>query len=990
MLLHHLVRRVFAASLCLLLVISLTAVAHRDACAQDSALDFHGGTVAPRLRESSPVTFPQAAMDADVQADVVVRIDIEEDGSVSDVRALQLVIFSYDQDDELYEEELPVDEDEWGFVDAAISAASTYRFSPAREITEEHPDGNPVPSRIAWRIGFVIYYTETTTEMVVETAAGPPTGVNTHSQPAASDVSVASQPAAAPAVVSGPQAAPESAPVSVSGYIRRRGTRQAVVFADVNARRAASPADEVPAEVVDAAADTDSGASAPTEIQAEADERGYFELRGMEPGSWRVSFVVAGELVHEENIEVDAGRRLERTWYVNVAAEDLFRSRTTARAVVEEVSRLEIVAADVADVAGTDGDVVKAVNNFPGVHRPPFGTTPFGRGSLPIRGSSPEATSVYVDGVRVPILYHFGGLRTIIPAEMVDAIDFHPGGFGASWGRATGGLINLNTRVAGTEGVHGHVDVNVFEAGLRLEAAISDQVAVFGAVRRSYAGDILRPVLRKIDSLDFDGYPRFWDFQFGVTSRRGPGSSLTFLFIGADDLLDVSIDDGDEQEDDAQFNRQYLRTVFQSLSLSWTERLTPTLHNQLTLSFSRPQVTLDIGGENTLQVFEQDKAVSIGLREAITWLPHDGLRLRVGVDILGRFGEFVYDSPVALQERDDPTASLTSRTYSGEERYEELNAAVYVEVETEVAPGLTVVPGLRAEYYDAFATTTVEPRLALRYAIDEQLAVTASGGLYHRSPDRNELRVEGGNPDLKIERAAHYGLGADFVSVDGFRLNAGVFYKSLSRLPATSNRIPESENVDDGETGEGTGEAGEQREAYYLESTQRGRAYGFELLLRYDGELPLSGWVSYTLSQAERRDGRGSWFPFSYDQTHIATFVLDGSLPRSWSLGARWRYTTGRPYTQRTGSATDVTTGVRHIALSPDVNTLRLQAFHQLDIRVAKDFTFKRWSLSTYINFNNVYNRSNQEVIVYPSGGGEDTIVTGLPFIPAFGVRAEW
>ena len=964
------VRCVIAALLCSI------AIAVSSASAQTPRPDFAGGTTAPRLERSVPVHFPQAAIDDDVQADVVVQIDIEADGSVSDVRALELVLFTYDQNDELIEEVLPIEEDEWGFVDAAIAAALDYTFVPAGEINDEFPEGRAVASRIAWRIGFIVYYTETTAE--ISTSSTENQGATGDSTPASQPTDADSRPAETQ-VISEPAAAPAVEPLSISGRLRRRGTREAVVFAIVSA----SPYGADGREPV-----------AGERVQTEADERGYFELRGLAAGTWTLSFAVANELVHEEQIEVVSGERVERTWYVNVAAEDLFRSRTTTNAVVEEVTRLEIQAAEVAEIAGTDGDVVKAVNNFPGVHRPPFGTSPFGRGSLPIRGSSPEATNVYVDGVRVPILYHFGGLRTIIPAEMVERIEFQPGGFGAAWGRATGGVINLRSRAASRDGFHGHVDVNVYEAGLRLEAAVSDQVAVFGAIRRSYAGDVLRPVLEKVESLDFQGYPRFWDYQFGLTSNRGAGSSLSFIFLGADDLLDVTIDDNDDNQEDSEFNRQYLRTVFQSLALTWSERIGPKLHNEFTVSFSRPQVTLDIGGENTLQVFEQDKSVAIGMREAVTWIHNEEFRLRFGADILARFGEFVYDSPVALQELDDPTASLLGPTYEGAERYEEINAALYVEAETAVFDSLTVVPGLRAEYYDAFDAMVLEPRLALRYAVDEQLNITAATGLYHRSPDRSELRKNGGNPDLLLERATHYVLGANFAQVDGFRLDASIFYKALSRVPAPSSRGRENDEVEGEEaveTGENEGvSSGEDDDAFFLESTQRGRAYGFELLLRYDGELPITGWISYTLSRAVRRGSDGRWYPFSYDQTHIATFVLDGKLPRNWSLGARWRYTTGRPYTQRIGSATNVNTGVRHSALSDDVNGLRLQPFHQLDIRVAKDFVFRRWVLSTYINFNNVYNRVNQELIIYPSGAGEDTVVTGLPFIPAFGIRAEW
>jgi len=37
-------------------------------------------------------------------------------------------------------------------------------------------------------------------------------------------------------------------------------------------------------------------------------------------------------------------------------------------------------------------------------------------------------------------------------------------------------------------------------------------------------------------------------------------------------------------------------------------------------------------------------------------------------------------------------------------------------------------------------------------------------------------------------------------------------------------------------------------------------------------------------------------------------------------------------------------------------NTLRLSAFHQLDIRVDKSYYFHKWSLTIYVDIQNIYN----------------------------------
>jgi hypothetical protein len=41
------------------------------------------------------------------------------------------------------------------------------------------------------------------------------------------------------------------------------------------------------------------------------------------------------------------------------------------------------------------------------------------------------------------------------------------------------------------------------------------------------------------------------------------------------------------------------------------------------------------------------------------------------------------------------------------------------------------------------------------------------------------------------------------------------------------------------------------------------------------------------------------------------------------------------------------------------LNTLRYKAFHQLDLRIDKNFFFKNWSLMVYMDIQNAYNFQN-------------------------------
>ena len=108
-----------------------------------------------------------------------------------------------------------------------------------------------------------------------------------------------------------------------------------------------------------------------------------------------------------------------------------------ADAISTEVSERKLSAAEIAYLPGTNGDVVKVVQNLPGVSRPPLGT-----GNLIIRGTSPEDSAAYLDGSRIPVVFHFGGLTTVINGNLLEEVSFVPGNASARYGRFLGGMVS--------------------------------------------------------------------------------------------------------------------------------------------------------------------------------------------------------------------------------------------------------------------------------------------------------------------------------------------------------------------------------------------------------------------------------------------------------------------------------------------------------------------------------------------------------------------
>ena len=128
---------------------------------------------------------------------------------------------------------------------------------------------------------------------------------------------------------------------------------------------------------------------------------------------------------------------------------------------------------------------------------------------------------------------------------------------------------------------------------------------------------------------------------------------------------------------------------------------------------------------------------------------------------------------------------------------------------------------------------------------------------------------------------------------------------------------------------------------------------------------------------------------FEYDQPIVLTALASHQLPRNWRVGSRFRFGSGNPYTPVTNRVQRLDDrSFRPVYGERDAE--RLPPFYQLDVRVDKDYIFRNWKLTAYLDLQNATNAQNVEVQGYNYDYSEEDPVTGLPLLPAFGFRGEW
>jgi TonB family protein len=192
----------------------------------------------------------------------------------------------------------------------------------------------------------------------------------------------------------------------------------------------------------------------------------------------------------------------------------------------EEPSTIHIPRSETQFVAGAFGDPFKVVEALPGM-APWLSGLPY----YYVRGSPPENVGYFVDGIRVPLLFHVGPGPSTIAPPLVDSVDLFPGAYPARYGRYAGAVIAGETAPPDTERAHGEFSARVYDANAFAETPFDDhQGTVLAAARYAYTQPLI--------SLIVPNYSlAYWDYQFRVSHRVGDGDTLSLFAFGAHDEL---------------------------------------------------------------------------------------------------------------------------------------------------------------------------------------------------------------------------------------------------------------------------------------------------------------------------------------------------------------------------------------------------------------------------------------------------------------------
>ena len=734
-----------------------------------------------------------------------------------------------------------------------------------------------------------------------------------------------------------PPAPPRPAPVRLVGRLLERGTRKPLADAPVAIRPGGEPA------------------VAPIKLRTGPDGRFSAEIPAT---SFTVTAAPAGHERMDLAVTAAPGEERDESFYLERSG-DGQETIIRAEPVRREITRQVIPAAEVALIPGSQGDTIKAVLNLPGAARTAFG------GDVILRGSAPGDSRFFVEGQEIPLLYHFGGLRSTINPRFLESVEFVPGNFAPDYGRATGGIIEVKLRDPAQDMVRGDASLSLYDFGGSVEGPLGGGWSGGAAFHRSWIDTLLPLVIPKDANLSFDTAPRYYDYQFLATRKLGD-QTLRLVYYGSMDKVVIILK---RPSDDPKISGQIsARTMFHALQARVAGEVAPGLRQDTSLQLTFQQFRTQFGP----QFYFDLGTYTAALRSTWTLDLARGLQLRAGVDSDLTDGTIDLNVPQAPKEGEVQTPVSTSPTIAYQSSFGQAQPAAFVALRWEPLPGLAILPGLRLDWYSPIKRATLDPRLGVRWEVAPGTTLKAGAGLFEQPPQPDESAARIGNPHLLAPRAWHWSVGAEQKVRDGLEAEVTGFYKALSRL-VVRNPAAAYDSAAPLYVNEGTG-----------------RVFGLESLVKARLGERFFGWLSYTYQRAFRSDGFGK--PerrFDYDQPHLLTLLGTWTFNERWSAGARFRLVSGNPTTPVTGSVLDAASGT-FVPVYGATNSARLPAFWQLDLRVDKTWTYQTWKLGLFLDVQNATNRGNVEGYSYRYDYAERTPATGLPILPILGLKAEW
>ncbi len=699
------------------------------------------------------------------------------------------------------------------------------------------------------------------------------------------------------------------------------------------------------------------------------DEEGKYRLADIPAGSYNVRAEMVGyEPLVKFNLAVTSGNDNFVTFELREAAGNELQevqvvvSRSVSVATMESPNSVQnLTAEEIRTNPGGNFDISRVVQALPGVGGTGGSVGGF-RNDIIIRGGGPNENVYYLDGIEVPVINHFstqgsaGGPTGILNVSFIEDATINSSSFHARFDNALSSVLQFRQREGNPNRLQGNVRLSGTELAATLEGPLAKKVTFLASARRSYLQFLFKLI-------DLPIRPNYWDFQYKVTWKISPKTTLNAIGLGAIDEFGFGVPRETSPE------KEYILRSVPSIN-QWNYTVGFGLRHLLRDGYLNVALSRNMF-ENRLDKFADGREGDESARTLRTRSQEIENKLRAEIVQVrgdwkfsyGLMAQYVkYNNETYNRIRPGITDSAgnvlqpeIAVDFASDVNFFRFGA--FGQVSRTFFDRLDLSVGLRTDLNTLTETglnplRTLSPRAAIGYRLSNRWTLNASAGLYYKMPIYPVLGYRGADGQLAnlandYTRSVHYVLGAEYQPTATSRITLEGFYKQYSQYP-----VSDRDSISLANMGGDFGIIGNEP----VSTVGKGRAFGFELFFQQKLTKNLYAVFSYTYFHSQFTGfDTDQYLASAWDNRHLVSAILGYKFKRNWEIGLKYRFQGGAPFTPFDLEASQRNYATLGTGLLDyrRLNSERLSAFQQLDIRVDKKWNFKRFTLDLYLDLTN-------------------------------------
>jgi len=768
-----------------------------------------------------------------------------------------------------------------------------------------------------------------------------------------------------------------------------------------------------------------------TSYGAASDINGEFIINSLPAGTYNLSFGMIGYgTLKKLNIPVNP----KKSTTLNIELElksiqgeqVIVTGKTFTKSLDATVSEMNLDFTELMNDAGSAMDVQRMMQALPSVV-----TDTDQNNEIIVRGGNPSENLFLIDNIEIPNPNHYGNQGTgggpisIIDPLFIQEVDFYAGAFPARFGGKASSVMNVIQKEGSRDELHATMDMGMAGIGLNLNGPIqSGKGSYMVGFRKSYI-DLIA------EGVGLTAIPKYYSTQGKLVYDLNSRNKLTLNGIFGNDKIYFDEDYNNQSQGDIRQTVDFrsktyvggisLRTLYNENSYSlftlskvgkmWKTDVNDRINDKKDLVYQQQDHESEwtfkgdyynrLNSKNNFRVGFNLKSITFkndeffpgdtvwqysyyNLNDPLTSIPFPGIDYDNQV--------YGYKENQILYIQDEETADQKINTYK---------TSAFLQYNYKPTSKIDLNGGLRYSYFEYSDNSYISTRLGFTYHLFEHSNINFGYGNHYQEPSFHFFTTNTDkNKSLKSYNSNQYVFGLEHFFNENTKASLEVYYKDYDGFPVSKQWI-EGDSID-----------------YYsgeLESKQDGRSAGIELFIQKKRVKNFHYTLSYSHYISELKDVRKkktTWYTGNYDFRDVFTFVggyKTVNTNKNWyknlksnkwwkyvdwllspgdelEISTRFRYSQGRPYTQKYYDP-----GLRnwYVQNGTDLNTKRLPTYQRLDIMLNRRWIYNKSSLTAYINIMNLLDYSNVWDYAYKFNGEREKI-NQFEFTPVGGFIWEF